>query len=85
MSSPGYNFLWGVCALMLVIAIILAFKKGKKANRHTVEADNTTPEVVVVSHNEQRPRIHHPNSNNDPQLQPPPPSYQEYQKDVRIT
>lgn len=54
-------------------------------NYSVVEADNTTPEVVVVSHNEQRPRIHYPNSNSDFQLQPPPPSYQEYQKDVRIT
>ncbi|CAO3609386.1 unnamed protein product [Mucor hiemalis] len=99
MSAAGFNALWLLCVLLLLIAFIIAIRKRRLAAKAQENNDRNTHATTYIRHTGQEVRIHmpstvHPQQNTSTIIQPPPPafdpeeppppSYQDFRKDIRI-
>ncbi|KAK4517412.1 Glycosylphosphatidylinositol (GPI) anchor assembly protein [Mucor velutinosus] len=116
MATVGFNALWLLCVILLLIAFFLAIRRRRLAAR-AEDRNNQLNATTFIRHTGQEVRIHMPShlhpcnmpaaaTNNstanapytpihtdgiqpppptfDPHEDQPPPSYQDFNKDVRI-
>ncbi|EPB88029.1 hypothetical protein HMPREF1544_05207, partial [Mucor circinelloides 1006PhL] len=116
MATVGFNALWLLCVILLLIAFFLAIRKRRIAAR-AEDRNNQLNATTYIRHTGQEVRIHMPShqrphtpaaaattttANNtaytpihtdgiqpppptfDPHEDQPPPSYQDFNKDIRI-